>query len=126
MKIRINYDKEVDIGYFYVFSKKYKYTIEETEELEVNPFLSLDIDEKKAIVGIELFGEEASEIKNLVNEEHTYTKKASGISLRINEKEVTSKYSFLGIDFCFARDDYKGFVGFDVVDNEKYPEDKLI
>ncbi|WAA12077.1 DUF2283 domain-containing protein [Fervidibacillus halotolerans] len=122
---RISFDHESGFGYIYVFTKKYKYTIEETEELEVNPFISLDIDTEGKIVGLELFGEEALGLKNLVKEKNIYTKNEHKYSFRMNEKEVVSKYHFLGIDFLFSKEDYKGFIGFDIIDLERYPENKL-
>lgn len=125
MSIRINFDEELELGYIYIFPKKYKYKIEETEELEVNPFISLDIDNEKKIVGLELFGEEVQGLKNVVSEDNKYTKTPNKYSFRINEKEVVSKYTFLGIEFCFSEDDYKSFVGFDIIDLKKYPENKL-
>ncbi|WP_210367340.1 DUF2283 domain-containing protein [Bacillus sp. REN3] len=125
MNKRISFDNETKLGYIYVFEKKGKYLIEETEELEVNPFISLDIDKEKRIVGLELFGEEAKTLLNF-NKDSFYTKNDSGPTFMISEnKKSLSKYSFLGIEFLFTKPDYKGFNGYNIIDLVKYPENEL-
>ncbi|KGX84799.1 DUF2283 domain-containing protein [Pontibacillus litoralis] len=126
MHNRIEFDEEIEIGYINIFNKNYHYEIEETEELEVNAFLNLDIDRKQKIVGIEVFEEEALRLKGAKGEKEIFKETSNGYSFRIANKEVLSKYSFNGLDFCFSKEDYTGFIGLDIVDVEKYPADYVL
>ncbi|UZW66657.1 DUF2283 domain-containing protein [Priestia flexa] len=44
MDARITYDTDAKLAYLYLFPASASYQIQETEELEVNPSLLLDID----------------------------------------------------------------------------------
>ncbi|MGD6793140.1 DUF2283 domain-containing protein [Metabacillus indicus] len=120
MKAKVSYDSEADMGYIYLNANKNS-SIKSTEELEVNPFISIDIDMKKTIEGIELAEDEAAGLRDLLYKGETYTKTdhpylktGHGFSLRISEKAVKSRYRNSGITFCFAEEEYTGFVGFDL------------
>lgn len=119
MKAKMSYDSEADMGYIYLFSGQ-EISIDETEELEVNPLIALDLDRNKKIAGIELAGEEAAELKKLLYKGksytetvHSYLKTEEGLSLRIGESKVESRHPVSGVTLCFAGKDCTGFVGFD-------------
>ncbi|NBJ71712.1 MULTISPECIES: DUF2283 domain-containing protein [Clostridia] len=122
---RIEYDEEVEIGYIHIFNDQYKYKIEETEELEVNEFLALDVDQEQRIIGIEVFDEEGIRLKELRGKKEIFKETTNGYSFRASDKPVLSKFSYNGIDFCFAQKNYTEFVGLDIVDKEKYPLEYL-
>ncbi|MEK3805416.1 DUF2283 domain-containing protein [Bacillus sp. FSL H8-0547] len=120
MKAKVSYDNDADMGYIYLQANK-ETSIVVTEELEVNALISLDIDKKKTIEGIELAGDEAAALREMLYKGETYTKTdhpysetGHGFSLRISEKAVKSKYRVSGITLCFLDEEYKGFVGFDL------------
>ncbi|MDX8290412.1 DUF2283 domain-containing protein [Metabacillus indicus] len=120
MKAKLSYDSEADMGYVYLNANK-EISIDLTEELEVNAFISIDIDKKKTIEGIELSADEAAGLRDLLYKGETYTKTdhpylktGHGFSLRISEKVVKSRYRVSEVTFCFAEDEYKGFIGIDL------------
>ncbi|WP_051827001.1 DUF2283 domain-containing protein [Metabacillus indicus] len=120
MKAKLSYDNDADMGYIYLQANK-ESSIVATEELEENALISLDIDQKKTIEGIELAGDEAAALREMLYKgetytktDHPYSKTGHGFSLRISEKAVKSRYRVSGITFCFAEDEYKGFVGFNL------------
>lgn len=126
MSNRINFDNESNLGYIYVFNKKVKYSIEETEELEVNPFISLDVDKEQRVVGLELFGQEATKLENY-NYDQIYSKRDNAYLFMIDkDKKSLSTYSFLGLEFLFTEPDYKGFNGYQIVDTTKYSETEIL
>ncbi|WP_200411474.1 DUF2283 domain-containing protein [Virgibacillus salexigens] len=119
---RIEFDDDVKIGYVYIVNKKYKYKIDETEELEVNPFLNVDIDKNGIIIGIELFEEEALGLKEILNnKKRMFIESPEGYSFRMSQKEVRSKFVFRGLRFCFSNVGYKGLIGIDIIVPENYP-----
>ncbi|KEZ52495.1 DUF2283 domain-containing protein [Metabacillus indicus] len=125
MKAKVSYDSDADMGYIYLYAIE-NFSIKSTEELDVNPFVSLDIDKKETITGIELAGDEAAGLKDLLYKgesysmaEHLYSETGNGLSLRISEKAVKSRYRVSGITLCFSEEEYKGFVGFDLDIPEK-------
>ncbi|QGX67010.1 DUF2283 domain-containing protein [Bacillus sp. ms-22] len=125
MKNRITFDKAANFGYIYVFNKKYKYKIKETEELEANELIALDIDRENKIVGLEIFGEEAIYIKN--NEiSQMYKQIDDSYYFLLVDKPVKSSSTFLGIEFLFENEDYTNFIGYKILDNEKYKKELLI
>ncbi|WP_353853734.1 DUF2283 domain-containing protein [Bacillus sp. Bos-x628] len=124
MKKRITFDKTADIGYIYVFNKDYKYTIKETEDLEANDLIALDIDKNNNIVGLEVFGDEAIYIKN--NElSQMYKQIDDSYYFLLVDKPVKSSSIFLGIEFLFENEDYTNFIGYKILDNEKYKKEFL-
>ncbi|MFJ7511007.1 DUF2283 domain-containing protein [Peribacillus simplex] len=125
MKSRITYDKEAKLAYLYTLPSSVKYKIVSTIELEVNEYLELDIDEEGRIVGIEFFGPVTSKLSKIAGRRKIYKENGEGFSFRLTEKDIKSKFSFKGIDFCFADNDYQEFVGFDVVEIKKYNEESL-
>lgn len=125
MKAKVSYDINADMGYIYLSANK-NISIKSTEELEVNPFISLDIDKEETITGIELAGDEAAELRVLLYKgesytkaDHPYSETGHGFSLRISEKAVKSRYRVSGITLCFSEEEYIGFVGFDLDVPEK-------
>ncbi|WP_458110099.1 DUF2283 domain-containing protein [Bacillus zhangzhouensis] len=124
MKNRITFDKAANFRYIYVFNKKYKYQIKETEELEANELIALDIDRENKIVGLEVFGEEAIYIKN--NEISQMYKQIDGsYYFLLVDKPVKSSSIFLGIEFLFENEDYTNFIGYKILDIEKYKKKHL-
>ncbi|MGN7854294.1 DUF2283 domain-containing protein [Exiguobacterium sp. 22311] len=125
MSIKITLDKKLELGYLYLFPKSFKYKIEDTEELEDNPHLSLDIDQDERIIGIEVFDSETIHLHDVINKEVYYEEKPDHISLRLKNILIKSTSTFSGIRFHFAEEDYSGFVGFDIIDLELYSKESL-
>ncbi|MBY0595814.1 DUF2283 domain-containing protein [Bacillus bingmayongensis] len=125
MKSRITYDNEAKLAYLYIFSSVAQYKIQSTDELEVNEYLGLDIDQHDRIVGIEFFGPVASELSKLVGSEKIYKKNGNVYSFRLSEQEVKNKFQYKGIDFCFSDEGFECFIGFDVINLNKYDKDLL-
>lgn len=121
MNERIEFDSEVEIGYIYIVNKNYKTEIKETEELEVNEFISMDIDKEGIIVGLEIFEEEAIALKNLKGQSDIFKKIKDGYAFSISDKEILSSYQFNGLEFCFAKQDYTELIGINIIDLDKYP-----
>lgn len=92
----ITFDDNLEIGYVFLYPGAENVQVAETVELKVNPFINLDLDEQGNIIGIELFKE-----------------------------PVVKKYEFAGVSFCFSDQDYKHFIGFDVLDLNRYSLEKL-
>ncbi|QCS54466.1 DUF2283 domain-containing protein [Priestia flexa] len=126
MDARITYDTDAKLAYLYLFPASASYQIQETEELEVNPSLQLDIDSEGRIVGIELFGMLAEKIAPLSGAEHIYTMHDEMFSFYLSSQEVHATFVFNGIKFCFADADYQDFVGFDVIDSNLYERQLLM
>lgn len=122
MAQRISYDKEANMGYINVVKNIKIGMIDMTDELDVNPFISLDLDKEERIVGLELAGNEAKNLESIINNEMMYTKSGNTYSLRIHNKEAIIKYSYLNIDFYFAKTDYTELIGFDITDINIYKE----
>lgn len=125
MAQRISYDKEANMGYINVVKNIKNGMIDMTDELDVNPFISLDLNNDERIVGLELAGNEAKNLESIINNEIMYTKNGNSYSLRINNKEAVIKYSYLGIDFYFAKTNYTELIGFDINDISIYKEGTL-
>ena len=124
MTKRISFDKEAVLGYIKVVRDIRNGSVEVTDELDINPFISIDLDRENRIVGLEVFGEETKYLEN-ASQQDIYLKNTDVYSLRLNDKKVVSRFTYLGIDFCFSENDYKGFVGYDIIDFTKYPENIL-
>lgn len=122
MAQRISYDKEANMGYINVVKNIKIGMIDMTDELAVNPFILLDLDKEERIVGLELAGNEAKNLESIINNEMMYTKNGNTYSLRIHNKEAVIKYSYLNIDFYFAKTDYTELIGFDITDINIYKE----
>lgn len=120
MKPRITYDIESKLAYLYTLSSTAQYKIQLTDELEVNEYLELDIDEQDRVVGIEVFGPIALELSKLAGFTQIYTKDGGIYSFRLNKQEVNQKFHYKGIDFCFSDEKFESFVGLDIVDLNKY------
>lgn len=125
MKSRITYDSAAQRAYVYVLPSGVKYEIESTDELEVNSSLELDIDQNDRVVGIEFFGQPVSKVSKLAGSKKIYKKIEDVFTLRFSEEIVKTKFRFKGIDFCFADNEFKEFIGIDVVDLDKYDKDLL-
>jgi len=125
MEPRITYDNEAKLAYLYIFPADFPYDIECTEELEVNEFLVLDIDHHERIVGIEFFGPAAHQLSKLAGAEKIYKKNGNTFSFRLSEQEVKNKFQYKGINFCFSDKEFEHFIGFDIVDLNKYNEHAL-
>lgn len=125
MSIKITLDKKLELGYLYLFPEIFKYKIEDTEELEANAYISLDIDQDERIVGIEVFDSETIHLHDAINKEVYYEEKSDHISFRLKDTPIKSSSTFCGIRFNFAEGDYSEFVGFDIIDLELYSKEAL-
>lgn len=125
MSIKITLDKKLELGYLYLFPESFKYKIEDTEELEANAYISLDIDQDERIVGIEVFDSETIHLHDAINKEVYYEEKSDHISFRLKDTPIKSSSTFCGIRFNFAEGDYSEFVGFDIIDLELYSKEAL-
>ncbi|ASV67491.1 MULTISPECIES: DUF2283 domain-containing protein [Cytobacillus] len=122
---RIEFNKEVKIGYIQVIKEIKAGMVHETDELKVNPYINLDLDKDNRIIGLEIFRDEANALKNASSKDNFYLKRDNMYSLRLNDNEVASRYSYLGLEFCFSEENHRGFIGFDILDISKYPEKTL-
>lgn len=125
MTIRMTYDQEAEMGYLYLFPKTFTPVIEDTDELEENAFLSVDIDQEGRIVGIEFFNEEANVIRDSLADAFLYEEQATCFSLRLRNMVPKSSCLLQGVTFYFAETDHTGFIGFDILDLERYPVEVL-
>ncbi|MGG4266424.1 DUF2283 domain-containing protein [Peribacillus simplex] len=125
MESSITFDKEAELAYLYTLPSSVQYKVKSTDELEVNEYLELDIDEDGRIVGIEFFGPITSKLSKIVGSKKIYRENEEKFSFRLTEEEIKSKFNYNGIDFCFSDDDFQEFVGFDVVDVKNYNEEFL-
>ena len=121
MSVRITFDKKLRLGYLYLFPEDYSYKIHETKELDSNPFLELDFDELGRVVGIELLDFETLSLSQVMSKNICYEKKSNCVSLRLNDVPIESTTTFAGIKFHFSEANYTGFIGFDIIDLDKYP-----
>ncbi|MDR4433013.1 DUF2283 domain-containing protein [Bacillus tequilensis] len=126
----ITYDKEAELAYIYVIPPiNQPSTVKLTEDLEVNENISLDINKQNLIVGMEIFGELANDISKLAGSKKIYKKTARNkkeiYSFRLYDLETSNSFEFNGILFCFADDNYEKFLGYDVIDIEKYKAELL-
>jgi uncharacterized protein YuzE len=122
---RITYDKQVKMGYIYIFNQRNPYKIAHTEELEITPFIVMDLDEEKRVIGLELFPQEAKILEGNQDKNYVFSKENQRYSLRFNEDAIVCTYVYAGIEFYFSEDNYRGFIGLDIVDLTKYPKEFL-
>lgn len=125
MTIRMTYDQEAEMGYLYLFPETFTPAIEETDELEANACLNVDVDQEERIVGIEFFDEEADVIRDVRAQSFFYEELADRFSLRLRNTIPKSTCLFQGVTFYFAETDHTGFIGLDILDLERYPIDIL-
>lgn len=125
MTIRMTYDQEAEMGYLYLFPETFTPVIEDTDELEENAFLSVDVDQEGCIVGIEFFDEEANVIRYGLANAFLYEEQADRFSLRLQNTVPKSSCHFHGVTFYFAETNHTGFIGFDILDLERYSVDIL-
>lgn len=125
MTIRMTYDQEAEMGYLYLFPETFTPVIEETDELEENAFLDVDVDQEGRIIGIEFFDEEANVIRDVLADAFLYEEQADRFSLRLRNMVPKSSCHFQGVTFHFAETDHTGFIGLDILDLERYPVDVL-
>ncbi len=125
MTIRMTYDQEAEMGYLYLFPETFTPAIEETDELEENEFLNVDVDQEGRIVGIECFNEEANVIRAVHSQAFLYAEHTDRFSLRLRNTIPKSSSHLQGVTFYFAESDHTGFIGFDILDLERYPVDVL-
>lgn len=123
MTIRLTYDRDAGMGYLYLFPETFTPAIEETDELEENAFLSLDVDQEERIVGIEFFNEEANVIRVVHSQSFLYAEHTDRFSLRLQNTIPKSTCLLQGVTFYFAETDHTGFIGLDILDLERYPVD---
>jgi len=125
MTIRMTYDQEAKMGYLYLFPETFTPVIEETDELEENAFLNVDVDQEGRIVGIECFDKEADVIRDVHADAFLYEEQADRFSLRLRNTIPKSTCLFQGVTFYFAETNHTGFIGLDIMDLERYPVDVL-
>lgn len=124
----ITFDKEAELAYVYVVPPSIPRTIKDTEDLEVNDYIALDIDKFDRIVGLEFCDEIAMKLKKCLESEK-YTKEGEHsevFQFRLSADKVVKKFRFKGIDFCFSDQEYNNFVGFDIVDLKRYDKNILL
>ena len=119
------YDQEAEMGYLYLFPETFTPAIEETDELEENAFLSVDVDQEGCIVGIEFFNEEANVIRAVHSQAFLYAEHTDRFSLRLQNTIPKSSCHLQGVTFYFAETDHTGFIGLDILELERYPVDVL-
>ena len=125
MTIRMTYDQEAKMGYLYLFPETFTPAIEETDELEENEFLNVDVDQEGRIIGIEFFDKEVDVIRDVHTDTFLYEKRADRFSLRLRNTIPKSTCHLQGVTFYFAEPDHTGFIGLDILDLERYPVDVL-
>lgn len=125
MSIKITLDKKLELGYLYIFPENFQYKIEDTEDLDSNPYLSLDIDQDERIVGIEIFGSETVNLIDALGKDLYYEKNSDIVSLRLKDSPIKSTSTFSGIQFHFSETNHTGFVGFDIIDLKLYSIEAL-
>lgn len=125
MKSRITFDIEAGAGYIYLLPDTETYTIQATEDVGDSPLL-VDIDEDDRIVGIECFEANAKKLSPIAGLEKIYHENGEILSFRLSEKPVKKHYLLKGIQFYFADERSKYFIGFDIVDFQKYKKQILI
>ena len=121
----MTYDQEAEMGYPYLFPETFTPVIEDTDELEENAFLSVDVDQEGRIVGIEFFNEEANVIRAVHSQAFLYAEHTDRFSLRLQNTIPKSSCHLQGVTFYFAETDHTGFIGLDILDLERYPVDVL-
>ncbi|WP_214727986.1 DUF2283 domain-containing protein [Exiguobacterium sp. s168] len=125
MTIRMTYDQKAKMGYLYLFPETFTPAIEETDELEENEFLNVDVYQEGRIVGIEFFNEEANVIRAVHSQAFLYAEHTDRFSLRLQNTIPKSSCHLQGVAFYFAETDHTGFIGLDILDLERYPVDVL-
>lgn len=125
MTIRMTYDQEAEMGYLYLFPETFTPAIEETDELEENEFLNVDVDQEGRIVGIEFFNEEANVIRAVHSQAFLYAEHTDRFSLRLQNTIPKSSCHLQGVTFYFPETDHTGFIGLDILDLERYLVDVL-
>ncbi|MEK4647444.1 DUF2283 domain-containing protein [Exiguobacterium sp. FSL W8-0210] len=99
MTIRMTYDQKAKMGYLYLFPETFTPAIEETDELEENEFLNVDVDQEGRIVGIEFFNEEANVIRAVHSQafllRRTYRSFLAPIAKHDSEKFVSPPRSYV-------------------------------
>lgn len=118
---RITYDQEAGLAYIYILSPSENYSICATEELEINEGLALDLDQEGRVVGGECFGKCADALSSFAGTEKLHEQSTKCVkSFRLTDEPVRETFHRNGIEFCFGDDEYKRFLGYDLVDAEKY------
>jgi len=125
MTIRMTYDQEAKMGYLHLFPETFTPVIEETDELDENAFLGVDVDQEGRIIGIECFNKEADLIRDVHVDAFLYEEQADRFSLRLQNTISKSSCQLQGVTFYFAETDHTGFIGLDILDLERYPVDVL-
>ena len=125
MTIRMTYDQEAEMGYLYLFPETFTPAVEETDELEENECLNVDVDQEERIVGIEFFNEEANVIRAVHSQAFLYAEHTDRFSLRLQNTIPKSSCHLQGVTFYFAETDHTGFIGLDILDLERYLVDVL-
>ncbi|KXY25951.1 DUF2283 domain-containing protein [Bacillus sp. FSL K6-0067] len=120
----ITYDNEAQMGYMQVIPFSSNIQIESTDELDENAPIMIDIDNQGRIVGIEFFGKSSDVLKELVKQKKIYHKKHYEdkiiYSFRVNSNAYLKMVSLKGINFYFEDEMCTSFIGFDVIEVEKY------
>ncbi|MCA1028080.1 DUF2283 domain-containing protein [Cytobacillus kochii] len=124
MESRITFDTEAKAGYIYLLPDSETYTIQATEDVGDSPLL-VDIDEHDRIVGIECFGEIAQRLSPIAGSEKIYHENGETLSFRLSGQAVKKHYLLKGIQFYFADEKCKYFIGFDIIDFHKYKKQTL-
>uniref|UniRef100_UPI00403FA420 hypothetical protein n=1 Tax=Aeribacillus sp. FSL k6-2211 TaxID=2954608 RepID=UPI00403FA420 len=79
----------------------------------------------KGLWGLNFFGPAAHQLSKLAGAEKIYKKNGNTFSFRLSEQEVKNKFQYKGINFCFSDKEFEHFIGFDIVDLNKYNEHAL-
>lgn len=125
MKSIVSYDKEVFMGYI-TLQKEDPPIIVETEDLNEHSLIMIDITEKNSILGIELAGNDAEKLENLMDQQKIFRKENDVYVLCLAENEkVRSKTTKLGIDFLFNDSKGKNLIGIQIKDMNKYSSEFL-
>ncbi|WKB34813.1 DUF2283 domain-containing protein [Terrilactibacillus sp. S3-3] len=100
----ITFDKEAELAYVYVVPPSMPRTIKDTEDLEVNDYIALDIDKFDRIVGLEFCDEIAMKLKKKKNGERKIYKRAEHsevFQFRLSADKVVKKFRFKESIFVF-------------------------
>ncbi|WP_252312680.1 hypothetical protein [Sinobaca sp. H24] len=119
MKTILAYDKQADMGYVTLQRKRFP-RIVSTEDLNEEAPVMVDVNNKDAIHGFELTGNDAQKLERWLHKQKVLFKKEDVYCLRVTDDEIQSKESMLGVEFLFAGKDYTNFAGINIIDRNKY------
>ncbi|MGF9891261.1 DUF2283 domain-containing protein [Priestia megaterium] len=121
----ITYDKESEMAYIYLVDPV-QHRVTNTEELEQNDEIVLDLGESCPILGIELEGKSAAKFADLpMSPKYKKVIKNGSVNylLQLSDQEIKREIQYPGIDtvtFLFADQECEEFVGISIVENKWY------